>query len=113
MKDYDKKKESLYLKYWDVNHLYWWAMLQKLPVNKFEWIKETSQFNEWFIKNYDEDGKKVMKDILLKLMFNTQKNYMKFIRTYHLYKKKRKLKKKKSLLQIYMIKTNMPFIQEI
>ena len=113
MKDYDKKKESLYLKYWDVNHLYWWAMPQKLPVNKFEWIKETSQFNEWFIKNYDEDGKKVMKDILLKLMFNTQKNYMKFIRTYHLYKKKRKLKKKKSLLQIYMIKTNMSFIQEI
>ena len=113
MKDYDQKKESLYLKYWDVNHLYWWAMPQKLPVNKFEWIKETSQFNEWFIKNYDEDGKKVMKDILLKLMFNTQKNYMKFIRTYHLYKKKRKLKKKKSLLQIYMIKTNMSFIQEI
>ena len=113
MKNYDKKKESLYLKYWDVNHLYWWAMPQKLPVNKFEWIKETSQFNEWFIKNYDEDGKKVMKDILLKLMFNTQKNYMKFIRTYHLYKKKRKLKKKKSLLQIYMIKTNMSFIQEI
>ena len=30
-------------------------MSQKLPVNKFEWIEETSQFNEDFIKNYNEE----------------------------------------------------------
>ena len=28
--------------YWDVNNLYRWAMWQKLPVNKFEWIEDTS-----------------------------------------------------------------------
>ena len=28
MKDYDKNKESLYLKYWDVNNLYRWTMSQ-------------------------------------------------------------------------------------
>ena len=29
-------------------------MSQKLPVNSFKWIEETSQFSEDFIKNYDE-----------------------------------------------------------
>ena len=46
MKEYDENKESSYLKYWDANNLYGWAMSQKLPVNNFEWIKDTSQFNE-------------------------------------------------------------------
>ena len=41
MKDYDKNKESSYLKYWDVNNLCSWAMLQKLPANGFKWV-------EWF-----------------------------------------------------------------
>ena len=36
MKDYDKNKESSYLKYWDVNNLYGWVMSQKLPLNKLE-----------------------------------------------------------------------------
>ena len=29
-------------------------MLQKLPVNNFEWEKSTSQFNKDFKKNYNE-----------------------------------------------------------
>ena len=31
-------------------------MSQKLPVNKFEWIEGTSQVNEDFIKNYNEES---------------------------------------------------------
>ena len=31
-------------------------MSQKLPVNNFEWTKDTSQFNEDFIKNYTEES---------------------------------------------------------
>ena len=56
MKDYDKNKKSSYIQYWDVNNLYGWAMSQKLPVKYFEWIKDTSQLNEDFIKNYNEES---------------------------------------------------------
>ena len=59
MKDYDKNKELPYLKYWDVNNLYGRAMSQKLPVNNFEWIKDSLQFNEDFIKSYKEESHKV------------------------------------------------------
>ena len=31
-------------------------MSQNLPVNNLEWIKDTSQFNEDFIKNYNKDN---------------------------------------------------------
>ena len=29
-------------------------MSQKLPVNNFEWIKETSHLNDDFMENYNE-----------------------------------------------------------
>ena len=31
-------------------------MSQKLPVNNFEWIEDTSQFNKDFTKNYNEES---------------------------------------------------------
>ena len=31
-------------------------MSQNLPVNNLEWIKDTSQFNKDFIKNYNKDN---------------------------------------------------------
>ena len=55
MKDYDKNKESSYLKYWDLNSLYGWAMPQKRPVDDFRWVENKSQFNEDFIENYNKD----------------------------------------------------------
>ena len=54
MIDYDKNKKSSYIQYWILNNLYGWAMSQKLPVDNIEWIKDTSQFNEDFIKNYNK-----------------------------------------------------------
>ena len=50
MKDHDKNKESSYLKYWDVNNLFGGAILQKLPVNTLEWIKNTYKFGKDLIK---------------------------------------------------------------
>ena len=32
--------------------------MQNLPVNNFEWIKDTSQFNEAFVKSYNEERDK-------------------------------------------------------
>ena len=47
---YANNKESLYNQFWDVNNWYGWTISQKLPVNNFDWIEDTSQFNEDFIK---------------------------------------------------------------
>ena len=54
--DYDENKKSSYSNYWNVNNLYRWLMSQQLSANNFEWIKDTSQFNEYFIKNYNNES---------------------------------------------------------
>ena len=56
MKNYDKNIESSYIEYLDANNLYGWAMSQKLPTNGFKWVEDLSQFNEDFIKKYDENS---------------------------------------------------------
>ena len=58
MKNYNKNIDSSFIVYLDANNLYEWAISQKLPVNNFKWIKEEElpNFNEDFIKNYDENG---------------------------------------------------------
>ena len=38
------------------NNLYGWAMSQKLPVNGFKRIKNVTEIDEKFIKNYNEDS---------------------------------------------------------
>ena len=56
MKDYDRSKEQSHIQYWDVNNLCGWTMSEKLPVNNFERIKDTSKFNKDFIKNYNKES---------------------------------------------------------
>ena len=51
-----KMNESSCLKYWNVNNLYGQAMSQKLPVNGLKLIKDTSQFNQDFIKNCNRES---------------------------------------------------------
>ena len=56
-------------------------MPKKVAVNNdFEWIKDTSQFNEDFIKNCNE---KSDEGNFLDSMFNILKNYMKFVMVYY------------------------------
>ena len=58
IKNYDKNNESSYIPHSDANNLYGWAMSQKLPVNGFKWVEKSrlSEFNEDFIKEFDEDS---------------------------------------------------------
>ena len=53
-----KRIESSYLIYLDANNLYGWAMSQRLPINGFDWIEQLSEFDERYIKNYDENNDK-------------------------------------------------------
>ena len=90
MKDYDKNKESSYRKYWDVNKLYPWVMLQKLLANGSKWLEKwvenKSQFIEGFMKSYNEDILKAIKmNIFWELMFNIRINCMNFIITENIF----------------------------
>ena len=58
MNNYDKGIESSYIEFIDANNLYGWAMSQILSVNGFEWVEKLSQFNERFIKTYNENSDK-------------------------------------------------------
>ena len=83
-KDYDKNKESAYLKYWDVNNLNRWEMSQKLPVNGFEWVKEIYQFNECFVESYNEESDE---EYFVEVDVQYPESYMSFITIYHFYQK--------------------------
>ena len=80
MKDYDKNEESSYLKYWNKNTLCEWVMCQKLPLSDFKCDKEISQLMKIF-------KKAIMEIVKLMLMFNIQKNCMKFIMFYPIFLK--------------------------
>ena len=58
MEYYDKNEEPSYIKYWGINNLYGLAIPQKMPIDGFKLVDEISQFNEDYIENYNEDGKR-------------------------------------------------------
>ena len=76
MKGHDKKTYIyLYLNYWDVNNLYGWAMLQSCLCKVLSGLKMYHNLVKILWKTV---MKIVMKDILLKLMFNILKKYPSF-----------------------------------
>ena len=54
LKDFDKNKESLYLRHWDLNKWYGWVIWQKIVLF---WVNRRGfWFNENFIKDYKEES---------------------------------------------------------
>ena len=82
MNSYDENEKSSYLEYSHVNNYYCWEMLQKCPVNGFEF-----EFLNWMKDLQKVIMKKVMKDIFLKLMLNILKYNMAFMMIYYFYLK--------------------------
>ena len=66
LSDYDKNKDSSYLMYLDTNVLYAWAKSQPLPTGGFKWLKKDRRDD--ILKK-----KKNELDILLNVIWNTQK----------------------------------------
>ena len=106
MKENDKNKEWSYLRYWDVSNSYGQAMSQKLPVNNFEWIKDTVQFNEDFIKSCNEESDE---GYFLKVDVQYPKKLHELHKDLPFLSERMKLKQSKSFLLIYMIKLSMLF----
>ena len=71
-------------------------MLQKLPVNNFEWIEDN-------LMNISLKAitKKTMKDVLSKLKFIVLKNYMNFIMIYRFYERMKIEKVKKLVTNLH------------
>ena len=80
MINYDKSIESSYLVCLDANNLYGWAISQKLSVNGFKWLEDLSEFNESFIKNYDENSDR---GYFFEVDAEYQKIYLILIKIYH------------------------------
>ena len=59
-------------------------MSQKFPLNNFEWIKDTSQFNEDFINSYTEESDE---GYFLEVDVQYLKTYMNLIVIYYFYLK--------------------------
>ena len=81
-------------------------MSQNIPVKNFDWIEDTSQFNEDFIKSYNEESDKgylLEVDVRYHEILHKPHNDLPFS------PERMKLENSKSFVLIYMINLNMPF----
>ena len=101
MNNYVKSTGLSYLAYLDANNLYGYTMCEKRPVNGFKWVEDLSQFNEDFIKIYDENSDK---GYFLEVDVEYPKTYLILIKIYHIQQKKRKSENVKILFVTYKLK---------
>ena len=58
MSNYNSEEVSKFLQYLDMNNLYGWAMVQKLPTHGFRWFKQVEKFTPEFINNLVKKDRK-------------------------------------------------------
>ena len=104
MRNCDKNIESSYLMYLDAKNLHGWEMSQKLPRNSFKWVGYLSQFNESFIKNYDENSDKAY---ILEVDLEYRKKLFNHYKDYSDLPERKELKNAKSLFVTYKRKKTM------
>ena len=104
MQNYDKSIESLYLKHFDANNLYGFAMSQRLPVNGFKRMEQLSEFDERFIKNYDENHDK---GYILEVDVEYLKNLFNLHSDLPFLPERKKLKNARNLFATYITKKTM------
>ena len=100
---YDTNKELSNLKYWDVKNFHGWKISQKLPLIDFKWVEDFSEFDECFIKSYNEE---IDKGYFLEVGVNILKFLHGLLHLYDLLFLPERLK---SLLFYYTIKLNTLF----
>ena len=81
-------------------------MSQKLPVNNFEWIKDTSQFNEDLIESYNEENNE---GYFFKVEVQCPEKLHELYNDLPFLPESMKIAKVEKLLLIYMIKLGMSF----
>ena len=94
IKYYDRNKELSYNQYYHVNNLCGWEMLQKLSVNGFELVGNTSEFDGSFVESYNE--KKTLKNVFSNMVFDFLKSHINFIMIYYFYLGKKNWKYRKT-----------------
>ena len=80
--------------------------IQRLPVNKFEWIEDTSQFKADFLKNYKNESEE---EYFFEVDIQYPEKSHKLHNDLPYLTDKLNIEKSKSLLLIYMIKLNVSF----
>ena len=70
-------------------------MSQKLPVNGFEWVEKLSEFDERFIKNYDENSDK---GYIFEVDVEYPKNLFNLHKDFHFLAERKKTEKCKKLV---------------
>ena len=72
-------------------------MSQTFPVNDFKWVEEASEFNENWVKSYNDENYELDVDVM-KMMFNILKICITFTMIYLFLPEKMKIEKNKIIL---------------